>query len=556
MSGFSQHYAIEARVTSTDGSGFSFRAGSSSTSFPPDPDGRTAPILQAQVSRRIGDVGRFAFAIPARTQGRLGLPWAWVLRSGDPVEFDVTVQRRGDPAPEKGFSHPWRNVFFGFVDSVEEELVPLGDGGFQTVTMVTCVDQIGLMQSNHFTFWRRLGESFQGSGPEDFLEKLRRLEGAGFGAGDITATSIAKAAEILLTAFIYSRIVLSRRVRLGADRLEFRQMHGYRLESDDFATSVRLEMLAPDSSSWYDSLMALTDAPAFYELFMDSVTDAEAKAGAPVEAYQPGRVDSKNVFRQEAGLKLTGGFSELLSLRPVPFPVYREGAGGFDAAAWSALPKIYAVPELGVVSRKLNRQRSHLYSVFSVDVFTSPEQGGGMGASADVYSQLVGDLHKLDSEIGYNPMDVATRRAPFFASTATPSPAGGLGAPDSLSEMSRRMAWQLLSFHQLNDLFMNGEIEVPLDLRARLGSRYVTEDMMFYVDGYTHSFPVNQGAPSTTYSVTRGLPVEMYGDRPRYRTANADWQDYVKLYLGRQRPGESMGPAWGRDILSPPEAQP
>lgn len=501
--------------------------------------GRTAPVLEARVSRMIGQPGSAAISIPARPDGETGAFWSEIISLQDTVEVEAFVQRFPGPQDNSaGLSHEWRNVFLGFVLNVDDDDLIEQEGGMVTVTTIVADDAMGILSQNHFTYWRSLGEVFKGSGiDEGIIEKLKSLEKSGFHQDDLVANSIAASADIIFQSFIYSRLLFRRKI--SGQSLLFDEMHGYHFESDDRGINVSLTQLAPESSTWLEAVTAAVDAEGgFYEFYLDNlpVKDAGATLATGTGA---GRTNKAQVRDRAAKAKLRGDTQETFVIRPSPFPTYNPDTG-VNMEAWDSLPLQRALPATAPVKRRLNR--ALVYSVFSVDIPTLGVNNS-VADDANTNAQLVADVHKLAYVVGYKALDVQTKRLPIAATNVQPNDDAYGGRP----ELARELAWQMLAFYQLNDLFVTGEVRGPLDLRARMGVRFEARDYLYYVDGYTHEWSPERGH-ATTRRVSRGLPSEMYGVRPMGRVPNPDWQDYVKKYLGRQRPGEQHAPVQGAAI--------
>lgn len=506
-------------------------------------DGDSAPLLTLQVSRQINRPGACAFALPGLSELHTGKPWSSLIELGDFVQVDATVQRSpGKQSDDAGYSHKWRTLFFGRVVDLED--IDIADGGgFGYSTTVTCDDFLGSLETPRFNYWLNLGEAFGDVG--ELRDKLSRLKGASISQHEVSTSSTAVAAHIMLTSMIEGRLDISRKI--GKQKYDLKDTYGYRFESDDLQTIHDLKQLAPDGQTWKAALESVVDAPHFYELFQDSLPKGAAdKPLAADKKESIGRSHSSQ-FRSRAPKYVgEGGYGEVLVMRPAPFPVYRDevdsagkatGKAFYSQAAWEALPLIKAAP-FAHSNLRVEKSRRSLFSVYSVNVSVGKTFHSSENNTANAQMQIVGDLHKLLHTTGYVPLDVSTIRLPTHES----------GKVDSMPQLVRTLSYQLFSYNQLNDIYMNGSSEVPLDLRVQLGTRWIENDMMFYIEGYRHTI-TPEGA-STSLTLTRGLPVEYYGHKPTQRPIMGDKMDYVKKYLGRKRPEDKVAPRAARAIMN------
>lgn len=541
--GVQEMSAVKVRVFRKSGDTLTFGVYPGRADHPMD--GESAPLLTVQVSRQIGRAGVAAFALPGLNELHTGRPWGELISLGDYVQVDATVQRAPGPQEnDKGFSHSWRTIFFGRVLDMDDASFP-ENGGFVYTTMVTCDDFLGSLESPQFSYWRELGSSFGLNG--DSRDKLNRLQKLNLGETDLSAASTSVAAEIILTAFIEGRMDIERKI--GDKEVAVKDTYGYRFEGDDLATMQELKQLAPQAQTWKQALELTVDGPHFYELFQDSLPHgAESRTLAETNSGEIGRSKASQLRKRAPAYRGEGGYGEMIVVRPAPFPTYRDeidaagnptGKTYYTEAAWNSLPLIEAAP-FAHSNLRLNKSRKELYSVFSVNLARTSFGGANDNTQANSGMQIIGDIEKLLKVTGYVPLDVVTKRNAIRTL--------GSDAPEiNLVQFPRTLGWQLFSFNHLNDIYQSGTSEVPLDLRMQLGARWRENDYLFYIEGYKHVFSLDSASSSLTLS--RGLPVEYYGLEPKGRPKMADKMDYVKKYLGRQRPGEEHAPRAGRGIM-------
>lgn len=497
-----------------------------------------------------GQAGRMVFVLPSRTGGDVGEEWSELISINDWVELDVHVARTPftaqDTARDRdsvGSTGGYQGRFAGFVHQVSrsQELSA-------STTSVVVHDGMGMLEQEHFGYWRNVGAVFQGQAAGDSqADVIRRLAAAGYGGNTslIESGSIAVVTEVIFRSLLYNR--LSVKWPIGKESLRWEDLHGYRFESDDYSVNVSSSVLAPDGSSWMEAVSWAIDAPQFYEFFMDNL--AVGNAGLQLRNGGQNNLGVTSQVRTRVSKRvLKGGRAETFVMRPVPFPTYDPEQGGYRSAAWDGLRVIEALP-FGTVGSQLARSRQDVYSIFSVDQVNTNVVNSDSAGSADANAQVVGDEQADQNKVGYRPMDVKTKRTPVPITYKAGSQVSGkqIGAP----ELSRRLAWQVMSFNHWNDRFLGGQIVGPLDLRAELGVRYLHEGYLFYVEGYEHSLD-QDGGSTTTYSVTRGLRATEYGyiggtypqhiQGPSARAASLrDHANWFPNYLGRKRPGDEYG---------------
>lgn len=541
MQGYSETVAVEVRVFQKSGGTLTFGVSQGGGGWH-RMQGLTAPTLSVAVSRQIGRGGNGVFVLPGLSETQTGSHWVDLISLGDWVQIDATVQRApGSQRDEDGLSHSWRTLFFGRVLEVEESEQPDGDG-FAFVTTVTADDFLGGLEQPHFSYWRKLGATFGSNG--DLREKLNRLDRFDLGEENVTAPTIAVGASIVLEAFIEGRIDIRR--KLGKKDVDLKDTYGFRFESDGFQTgAMDLNSLAPEAQSWKGALEEIVDGPVFYEMFQDSLKVSDADTRAP-DSDEVGGSSRGQARSRRAKYKGRGDYAELLVIRPAPFPTYRDeidGSGNptgksvYSDAAWNALPLIECAP-FAHGNLKVKKSRTHLKTVFSVNIQILGTNGAGVTTEADSNAQIVADMEKLLVDVGYDPLDIATKRLP----------ASKDGQSLSNPQLSRALGWQLFSFNHLNDLYLDGSSSIPVDLRVQLGARWREADYLFYTEGYVHTFTPE--AATTSLTLSRGLMVEAYGLKPTGRKTVEGTMNYVRKYLGRKRPGETLTPQAAQGIMN------
>lgn len=492
-----------------------------------------------------GAAGRLSFVLPGREDHRSGLPWGEVISPNDYVELDVRVNRY--PDPDGWGSCEWRTDWTGFIDDVDFNQETAGE----ELTVVTCSDQMGTLDFEHYSYWRNVGAVFAGSGSEGVVDILGALDRDGLSRMDLEMNSISGAAEALFRVMLYKRLMFSRRVR-GED-LTWDQLHGYRFESDDFAVSVDVASLAPEGSSWMDAISWVVDAPSFYEFYLDNVPKSEYR-----KRLLNGGINNVGQTTQwrvkEDPLVLPGDRIEVFVIRPVPFPTYDPDQGGYRSSGWDSLEVIEALP-FGAVNVSTKRSRRDVYSVYSVDMVHEATANADGAQASSAEGIVVGDGEAWHRKVGYRPLDVRTKR--FEEQVAR---GGHTGKNIGRAEMARRLTWQSFSFSHFNDRFYAGSVATPLDLRIRLGKRYLCEGMLYYIEGYMNSLDAT-GASSTVIKVSRGLTCAQYGYTGGVYPQHAlgpesggrrftDEKNLFPDYLGRQRPGEKHAPVSGNAVIN------
>jgi len=490
-----------------------------------------------------GQAGRLILALPDRVNGPVGTAWSEVIAPEDYVELEVYVHRSEVQDPLGwGRTDGYVGVFSGFVESVS--LPTQGPDGEQ-LTTVTCTDQMGTLDEQHYSYFRNVGAIFKGKlKNEGIIDTLESLESKGLQRSNLEANSIAGAADALFRGLLYDRLGFERKI--GKDTYRWDDLHGYLFQSDDFGINVAVDSLAPEGSTWADAVSWVVDAPFFYEFFLENYPAGEqGRALANGGVRDVGRVTQ--VKRRAPKRVLAGNRMELFVLRPSPFPTYDPERGGYNGAAWDSLPVIESLPQ-GNTTHALGRSRRDLYSLFSVDIVNSRTQADS-ATNANAEAQVVGDAEGYLRRRGYRPLDVATKRMEVTYI------GGEESAVIAREELARRLAWQTFSWNHFNDRFYAGTITGPLDIRARLGCRYLDEGLLFYIEGYMHTVGAD-GSASTEWSVTRGLSASAYGikkaafEHNLYGRTGLTAQvraefDLYRKYLGRQRPGEQHAPVHG-----------
>lgn len=469
--------------------------------------------------------GQLAFALPGRRYGAVGHAWSELISPNDTVELLCKVDRSPDDDGE--YSKDWWTEFVGEVRTVKLD---------NDDSVVLCQDAMGRLAYEHFSYWRNLGEAV-GNGNEKDIQK--RLGKVGLHQAVLMNNSIAGAAEAIFEALLYTR--LSTRIKWGDEEHKWSDLHGYRFESDDFNVVTDLQSLAPEGTSWGDAVGWAVDAPEWYEFYLDNVPEDELKTrlanGGKVGA---GLSRPQQIKRKAPGKVFTGKRIERFVIRPAPFPVYDPQRGGYNGAAWDNLPTTVAWP-WGVEKVDVSRDRDHIYSVYSVDLVNGNTQGTDNADNSSAQAQVVVDGERYTFHTGYRPLDARSKRVAVAGQTYTASQV----------EFARALGWQLLSFHHFNDRFYSGEIKSSFDWRPRLGTRYIAEGYLYYVEGYSHA--IDAGGAESTFTVTRGLTLPQYGVKMQGPAVHmlgraaeeAEWQQEWRLFpdhLGRLRPGETYPP--------------
>lgn len=530
MQNLQGHFELEVIVYPRRGSSLRFGFVSSDNDLRGyfEGDGECKKILSATYERRIQGGNRFAFSIPARRYGQTGQRWSDVIRGHDLVI--VNARQVYSPDPDGSLS-VYRNIWVGFVDIVEYNRIPT-DSGFVEVVNVVTMDSLGLLSREHYAYWRNLGAIFGGAGGDATLvAKLDNLFKVGFTRDDLTANSIAASGKVIFETFIYPLLDFKRQV--NTVQYTFEDFTGYLFESDDYAVDVDLSSLAPESRTWEDSWKWFIDSPHFYEGYIENYP-ADVSSNTLT-----GQFDQK--FYKAPKIKLEANRRELFVVRPLPFPTYDGRTDTFDNNAWNRL-KIFSALPTGNISMRIGRGASETYSVFSVDLTSLTGFFSTPGQSAQSQSIVVVDKDKFLNVFGYRPFDAATKRRPQY----TYKSPRAIDIP-FMADFTSDLIWKTFSYHHFNDIFYAGEIDGPLDLRPFIGSRYLMDGMLFYLEGTRHTWDWS-GECKTTFTVSRGLYQAMYGfvdpTRPEEERTE-ELVDYVKKYLGRKRPGETVGPFAG-----------
>lgn len=561
--GVAEYVAARVHVYKQDNTVLSFglaQAGYVAGSVPPGD--YVSDLISVSWGRQIGKgaagaAGRMAFVLPGRTEIMTGRPWSEVLDPGDYCELEVTCNRY--PDPDGNFNTPWEGRFAGFLEDAGLN-VTTEDGA--ELTAVSVSDSMGTLDYEHYAYWRNVGAVFNGVGNTDnAIGNLQALELAKIDSGQLglLLNTIAGAADVLFRALLYSRLAYQRQV--GKKDYFWDQLHGYRFESDDFATTIEISSLAPEGSSWMDAVSWAIDAPGFYEFFLDNLPKSQFKQ----TLRNGGSRDvglTTNIKYKEPPRKLLGDRAEMFVIRPLPFPTYNPKTG-YRSAAWDALPTIEALP-FGNVQSQVTRSRRDVYSTFSVDLVNSGYlQNNDAAAISNAAAVVVGDTEAYYRKVGYRPLDMKTKRWEAIGVPESDDAPKGDGVPkgdNDRAAFAEKLAWQSFSYNQFNDRFYSGSISGPLDLRAQLGVRYVNDGMTFYVEGYQHTISGDVQGTSTDWTVSRGLWNNMYGVKTEYpqhslgRMAQTkqwkDEQDLFPKYLGRKRPGELYSPTLGSALLA------
>ena len=496
-----------------------------------------------------GQGGHLVAILPGRVGGAVGESWSELISKRDYVELELYAHRSkaNDPLGW-GSTGGYVGVFSGFVSSVS---MPTLTATGEQLTTLSCTDQMGLLGTQHFSYWRNVGKVMQGGNENDvsMTDIITRLQAKGWDQSELSANAIAIAAKMIFEGILYNRLGFERSVE--GQTYKWDNLHSYSFQSDDFGVLIDLNTLAPEGNTWADAVSWAIDAPFFYEFFLDNVPLSEAgRTLANGGVRDVGRVSQ--VQRKLAGRALAGQRTEMFVIRPSPFPTYDPSRGGYNGAAWNSLPVIESLP-WGNMDHELMTSDQDMYSVFSVDLVNSAQTQADSSTNANAAAQVVGDAEAYRRRIGYNPLDVATKR---FETLYTRDKEGQTQMESiAKEELSRRLAWQVFSWNHFNDRFYSGRISGSLDPRARLGVRYLDEGMLYYVEGYQHSLNADNTA-TTEWTVSRGLSAAAYGltksayphnlsgrtgETPRIKHE----QDLYANYLGRQRPGEQFAPVFG-----------
>lgn len=534
MNGVKENIAARIRVYTRARGVLSFglaKVGFPGGSVPRTGDG--ADLLSLAWSRSLArqqdgsQAGSLAFVLPGRRFGMVGHAWSELISPNDTIELQLKVERTPDNTGE--YSQDWWTDFVGEVRSVRLAADEKGDN-----SVVICQDAMGRLAYEHFSYWRNLGDAV-GSGSE--ADALARLGDLGYNRSVLDNNSIAGAANALFRSLLYTR--LATRIRLGDEEYRWNELHGYRFESDDLNISVDLQSLAPEGSSWGEAVSWAVDSPEFYEFYMDNVDESELQT----RLYNGGKVGAgisqpTQIKRQDAKKVFTGKRIERFVIRPAPFPRYSPERG-YESAAWDNLPTTVAWP-WGVTTIDTSRERDHIFSTYSVDLVNGVTNNANNIDNSSAQAQIIIDGERYVFSTGYRPLDAKSKRLTSTNSSVVTQP-----------NLSRTLAWQLFSFHHFNDRFYSGTIEGPFDWRPRLGTRYVCEGYLYYVEGYEHRLDGDRAM--TTLTVTRGMTLPQYGVKMRgpaihmlgRAAQETGWQEEWNLlpdHLGRLRPGEEYEP--------------
>lgn len=489
-------------------------------------------LLDVVIVRQLGAPAAVQVTLPGRTSPG-GVWWSDEIGGMDFVQIDATIRRNPD-----AFSDPWRTLFFGYVSYVSrgEELT---DGSLTRNCVMYCTCQMGILATQNFNYWRGLPGTFGGdlSGKLERFVEGKRAEGklALFNSGALVL-------QFVMEYWLYRYYPLRRTI--GGREYPWSEMHGYRFESDDRAVNIALETFAPQSTTWLEGVMSAVDAPHFYEVYLDTVP-LERVDGHGVHEGGGGASKSHRVAKSPPVLtfkdQALGRRADVLVVRPKPFPVYDDENGGYDGRAWDNLPTFVAREGVGHYSDQLQRGIQNVYTYFSA--FPSGFLGNPTEAlKSDAALQVIVDVDKFfNLGVGYKPLDVITRRTPVSVTAEgdfTESSGEGRAGinPGEQQDANlyisflRSLNQTLFSYHQFNDRFYGGTVAGPGDLRLELGSRYVFDGLLGYVEGYSHRFTPRTA--STTVTLHRALSVHVY-------------QGEFRETLGRKRRDENVAPVTG-----------
>ncbi len=519
MSGVLQTHAVKVTV---------YRRGKAPVVLGLASDGRRSDLLSVTVQRSLNAPALVNVVLPG-FKGPEGNWWSDAISPGDWIQIDATIRRNPD-----ALSDPWRTIFFGFVtyagrnNSVSEtELTRT------SVISATCT--LGFLQAESFNYWQGAFTNIPGAG-EIQAAALNPTNGVvGQGGELLLYNTMAVAANNLMRQLIYAMFAVQRRI--GQKDMLWRDTHGFRFDSDDFRINASVsQQFAQADVTFLDGLMGLLDAPVFYEFFVESakIDILDAPQGSTRQIKPSGLV-----FPGQSGTR-----AEIIRLRPCPLPEFHKD-GGYSAAAWNSLPTVVAREEVGEFALSVGRSLDGIYTTFQV--YTAEILGGNGGDTQVLKAEnAVVDLAKANDLRGRRPFNASTKRTTIRArgdtglTNITDSATGQLSAASSgtksgdvlqdVDSFLRYLSETAFSFHQYADRWYNGTIEGMGDLRIQLGSRYVNDGMMYYVEGYTHSFTPTDA--HTALVVTRGLPLEVYRD---------EYPDH----LGRKRADEAFAPVIG-----------
>jgi hypothetical protein len=319
----------------------------------------------------------------------------------------------------------------------------------------------------------------------------------------VNATNVV--AKLIFDYLFYSFFPIQRQIN-GENRL-WRDTHGYRFESDARTVPIDLTQFAPQASTWLSAIMSSLDVPVFFEFFVDMLP-LERFDGSGVSEYDEGSPPQKRkpgLLFPDQDVK-TGARGDLFILRPNPFPIYIDNA--YDARAWDRLPTFVQREEVGGYSEALFKGADQVFTFYQ----TSPVPAFGFSPvqAANAQARVIVDIAKNVDMVGFAPLPVVTRRTPVLAKPNTDSPFTEFNfqAGDDYPSFLGRLNRILYSYHSWNDRFEQGTISGPADLRLELGSRYVWNNHMGYIEGYSHKFTPTEAG--TTVSVTRVLPFDVY----------------------------------------------
>lgn len=471
-------------------------------------------LLEVGVSRQIGQPNAATFVLPGRKSPG-GAFWADIIRKMDFVQIDACVMRNPDRLSQR-----WRTIFAGYVQNTSRSSVMGAD--FSEATIITSQCAMGVLNLEAYNYWRDAAFTAgqQGDAPA-FLNYN--------GLGDFNiVNSIARVTSFVFNQLIAQIYPLGRTVN-GVE-YDFSQTYGLRVSSDPHQVNAKDSILAPDATTWIQMIEAIVDAPVFYEIFSEMLPEPRWKPVIyPPRSTLTNPVDTgtpKLIFPSQAGAKR----AQILTVRPKPFPTYDPNFGGFDSRAWDGLPLFQEIPELGAFTVQSDSPLDYIFSLYATRAIPwSSGNANDAAINADANNQVLFDFDKWKNMVGVKELTVASRRNPVatYGQDGKPTPGQGL----SYGAFIARLNWELFSYNQFNDLFQNGNLAGPTDLDLELGSKFIAGDMLYYIEGYTHSFSAEQS--TTQIAVSRGLPTAFY-------------QEGFRETLGRKRVDEELAPIQGK----------
>lgn len=463
--------------------------------------------------RQIGAPGLAAIQLPGKKSPE-GQWWSDAIPKMTCVKIDAHIMRNPDR-----LSQPWRTVFFGFVDN-ESRGFEMGNG-YSEDTIISATDAMGIVATEAFNYWKNSSDTIN--------------SGANIKNDAIIDSSLLTRPSALVLTTIFQKLIyrfypFGRRI--NNVEYSFGQMNGLRFESDSHIINIHDTLFSDGDISWMDMIESATDAPYFTEFFHEMLPEtrwtANIRAPRSTIINPAGSGTPKLTFPSRGTDGKVTNWANFFVARPKPFPTWHPDYG-YDARAWDALPVYQELPEVGTFTGKLSSPLSLVYTIFSThgDALFGQKVGAQQNASAS--DQVITDVDKYLNMCGMRIMDVATKRNVIDYTNANQKQDQKSVATDYATFLGN-LNRELFSFHQYNDKFLNGTLTGPGDITLGIGGRFISQGLLFYLEGYT-TFMTPETCESSV-SVSRGLPIAMY-------------EKTLPKYLGRKRGDEQYAPVVG-----------